>query len=295
MKLLVRVPATSANLGPGFDAFGLALQLYNELELDTEAGPGVAWEGEGADELPTDGEDLISRAMRAAAEEAGRALPPLAMTGRNLIPLERGLGSSSAAAVAGVFAAKALLATQDGSDVDLAEVFDLAARFEGHPDNAAPAVYGGFTIAYGSEGPPLRLEPHASLSPVALIPETVRLPTEEARRALPETVAMSDAIFNASHAAAVAVALTTGDRRLLAEGLADRLHQRARLALVPEVREVFEMIDGLGVPVCVSGAGPTLLAFDDSDAPVPDPGAGWRRVPLAPDLHGVHLVEGGAG
>ena len=295
MKLVVRVPATSANLGPGFDAFGLALSLHNELELDTEAGPGVRWEGEGADELPTDGSDLISRAMRAAADEAGGSLPPVAMTGHNRIPLERGLGSSSAAAVAGVFAAKALLATEAQADVDLAEVFDLAARFEGHPDNAAPAVYGGFTIAYGSEGPPLRLEPHESLAPVVLIPEAVRLPTEEARRALPTEVAMSDAIFNAAHAAAVAVALTGGDRRLLIEGLADRLHQDARLALVPEVRVVFERMRDAGVPVCVSGAGPTLLAFESPDAVVPDPGDGWRAERLPVDLRGVHLADGDAG
>ena len=294
MILTVRVPATSANLGPGFDAFGLALRLFNEVEIDTDVAPGVRWEGEGADELPTDGSDLISRAMSAAASALGRALPPVAMLGRNRIPLERGLGSSSAAAVAGVFAAHALVATDEDIDIDLAEVFALAASFDGHPDNAAPAVYGGFTIASGSDTPPLRLEPHASLAPIALIPEAVRLPTEEARRALPTEVPMADAIFNAAHAAGVAIALTGGDHRLLAESLRDRLHQDARLALVPEVRDVFEQVRDAGVPVCVSGAGPTLLAFDHPDSPVPDVGPGWRREALAVDVGGVHLADGDA-
>jgi homoserine kinase len=139
VRVGVRVPATSANLGAGFDCFGLALDVRNEATVDTEAAPGVSWQGEGADELPTDGSDMVTRAMRAIAERMRILLPAFALRSVNEVPLERGLGSSSAAAVAGVMLASGLLDL--GIHADPYSVFSLAAEIEGHPDNAAAAVY----------------------------------------------------------------------------------------------------------------------------------------------------------
>jgi homoserine kinase len=285
MRITVRVPATSANLGPGFDCFGLALDLCNEIVIDTAAESGVTWEGEGADELPTDGSDMVSRAMQHTLEQQrgfhpDAALPPFALHGVNRIPLERGLGSSSAAAVAGVVAASRLLgdAGWGPDDHDAYTTSAYAAMLEGHWDNAAPAAFGGFTIVADGVR---RFEPHPALSPVALIPGGARVRTDDARRALPADVPRQYAVLNIGYAALVALAITQ-DPSLLLVALHDRLHQDVRLALVPEARELFDDLWKRQVPVCVSGAGPSLLAFETEDLPVPDPGDGWRvlRVPI---------------
>ena len=281
MRVTVRVPATSANLGPGFDCFGLALDLCNEVSFDTGEDPAVSWRGEGADELPTDGTDLINDALRRVAGD--RPLPAFGMSANNRIPLARGLGSSSAAVVAGVAASLALLE----EDPSPGRVFTHAAAIEGHPDNAAPACFGGFTIALPGGGV-RRLDPHPALRPVLLVPELVRLATARARAALPEVVARADAVYNVAHAA-LAVEALTRDPALLADGLQDRLHQDARLELVPIVREVFDAVRAAGVPVCVSGAGPGLLAFPGEDQEVADPGTGWRVMPLAVRPHGFEV------
>ena len=282
MRLTVRVPATSANLGPGFDCFGLALDLCNEVTIDTDAAPGVSWEGEGASELPTDGSDLVSHVMDTVAEATGRALPPIRLGGLNRIPLERGLGSSSAAAVAGAAIALSIL----GEAPTPYAVFGHAARIEGHPDNAAPAVFGGLTIAL-PDGTVHRFDPHPDLHPVALVPNE-RLPTAEARRALSGDVPREDAVFNVAHAA-LAVEALTRDPSLLQVGLQDRLHQDARLALVPTVLEVFRSLGEAGVPVCVSGAGPALLAFPHDPLAAPE---GWRAIEPGIRSEGFELVEG---
>jgi homoserine kinase len=280
MRVTVRVPATSANLGPGFDTFGLALDLCNEVTVDTDATPGVSWEGEGADELSVDGTDLVSTTMASIAASMELPLPPLALRGVNHIPLARGLGSSSAATVAGVVLASRVLDLGiDGGDAF--SVFVQAAQIEGHPDNAAPATFGGLTVAV--DGGVHRLEPHPELRTVVLVP-SVRLDTERARGALPERVPMADAVFNLGHAALLVEALTN-DPSLLQEALRDRLHQEARLDLVPEMADQFDRIRALRVPVCVSGAGPSLLAFPLDGTEIPPealegPG-GWRAIPLA--------------
>ena len=281
MRVTVRVPATSANLGPGFDTFGLALDLCNDVTVDTDAPSGVTWEGEGADELAVDGSDLVSTTMAAIASSMDTPLPSLALHGVNRIPLARGLGSSSAATVAGVVLASRVLDL--GIDRgDAFSVFAEAAGIEGHPDNAAPAVFGGLTIAV--DGAVHRLEPHPALRAVVLVP-SVRLDTASARDALPDRVSMADAVFNLGHAALLVEALTT-DPSLLQEALRDRLHQDARLELVPEMADQFDRIQALRrVPVCVSGAGPSLIAFPLDGAEIPPealegPGE-WRAVPLA--------------
>ena len=289
MRFTVRVPATAANLGPGFDCFGLALELCNEVTVDTEAEPGITWEGEGDDELPIDGSDMISRAMRFARAFTadGSALPPFRLHGLNRIPLQRGLGSSSAATVAGIVAADRLL-DADGLR-DRGTWFELAREMESHPDNAAAAVFGGFTIASGERH--RRMDPHPSLRPVVLIPSDVRLLTADARAALPSSVPFDDAVRQVG-ATAMSVVAFTQEPALLPEALDDRLHQAVRLALVPAARDLFHDLRAASVPVCVSGAGPTLLAFEIEGHEVEDPGEGWRLIRVAPRRIGVEIVEG---
>jgi homoserine kinase len=285
VSLTVRVPATSANVGAGFDCFGLALDLCNDVDFDPEAEPRVTWEGEGAAELPTDGTDAVSIAMALLAREAGRELPPGALHGRNLIPLERGLGSSAAATVGGLVLADALL----GLRLSHVDLLRLAAALEGHPDNAAAALLGGFTVAY-QQGV-LRMDAAPELRPVVLVPEEVRLRTSEARTVLATEVSRADAVYNLQQAALSVVAISSRPE-LLPEALEDRLHQERRLALVPPVRSVFERLRAEGIPVCVSGAGPSLLAFDLAGLPVPDPGPGWRVLRVRVRGRGAALLEG---
>jgi homoserine kinase len=280
----VRVPATSANLGPGFDCFGLALELCNEVVVDEE-GAGIVWEGEGHDELPTDGTDAVSTAAATVALESGTTLPPFALHGRNAIPMPRGLGSSAAATVAGVAIADRLL----GLSLPASEVVRFASALEGHPDNVAAAALGGLTLAY--DGGIVRLDPDPGLRPVVLVPESLRLQTSEARAVLPETVSRADAVFTIGRAAIAVVALTA-DPAMLPEALKDRVHQSYRLRLVPEADEVFRRLRQGGVAVCVSGAGPSLLAFDLPDTPVPEAPPGWRAVRPGVRRTGVEVLEG---
>jgi homoserine kinase len=282
------VPATAANLGPGFDCLALALDLLHEVEIDPEEEPGFSVRGEGSGELPAGPDNLMARSMRYVARLVGRDLPPLAVLCTNRIPLERGLGSSAAAVVAGVALADRLL--EAGLSAD--ELLDAAVNIEGHPDNVAGALRGGLVVAYrsGDEWRAESLAPAPNLSPVILVPVDVRLSTSEARRVLPNQVRLEDAAFNAGRTALTVMALT-GRIDLLGVALQDRLHQPSRLPLVPRVRSVFEDLTERGVPVCVSGAGPSLLAFETPNASVPDPGEGWRVLRVGPRLSGADVVE----
>lgn len=283
MRVTVRVPASSANLGPGFDCFGLALDLCNEMTVDTEAEPGVTWEGEGADEIPTDGSDMVSRAITHTLEQQRQfhpnaELPTFSLRCTNRIPLARGLGSSSAAAVAGVALANALLgeAATSATPEDPYPIFGYAASIEGHPDNAAAAVYGGFTVV--ATGFVHRLDPHPDIDPVVLVPERLRLSTTEARGGLTEEVSRRDAVFNLSHASLAVIAFTQ-DPELLDMALFDRLHEDARLASIPESRDLLhELRQRRQIPSCVSGAGPSLLAFERAGRTVGDLPDGWRAI-----------------
>ena len=282
-RLTARVPATCANLGAGFDAFALALDLCNEITVDTDAEPAVTWIGEGASELATDGSDLATATIRRVASDA-----VFALHGTNRIPLERGLGSSSAAIVAGVALGRAL--SGDPTPENPEEVFRMAAEIEGHPDNVAAAAYGGFTIVV--DGTVVeRFDPHADVRPVVLIPEGSRISTEEARRRLPREVALDDVVYNAAHAGLTSAAIL-GRPNALASALGDRLHERQRLSLVPDVASVFERMRGAGVPVCVAGSGPTLLAFEVGGIRVEHPGDGWRVERLPVRSTGIELVDG---
>jgi homoserine kinase len=284
----VGAPATVANLGPGFDSLALAVDLWNEVEADTDAPPAVTVEGEGAGELPEDASNLVFRAMAWLAREAGGSLPPFALRCRNRIPLERGLGSSAAAVVSGLVLADRLLGT--GLDPD--RLLEVAVDIEGHPDNVAACLRGGTVVAYLSRSGwrAERLTPHPDLRLAVLIPEHERLPTADARRVLPREVPLADAAFNAGRTALAVLALTERPD-LLPEALEDRLHQQRRLPLVPGARAMFEELRAAGVPVCVAGAGPALLAFESDGFLVPDLGPGWRILRLQPAAVGADVRD----
>jgi homoserine kinase len=288
MRLEVRAPATAANLGPGFDALALALDLWNEVEVDTEAAPAVTVTGEGAGELPEDASNVVFRTMTYLAREAGGALPRVAIRCRNRIPLERGLGSSAAAVVSGLLLADRLL----GVRLDPDRLLEVAVDLEGHPDNVAACLRGGLVLAYLSRNGwrAERLEPNGGLRPVVLVPEHERLPTADARRALPREVPLVDAAFNAGRTALAVLALTERPE-LLADALEDRLHQGRRLPLVPSARALFEELRAADIPVCVAGAGPSLLAFEGDGRLVPDLGPGWRTLRLQAASGGADVRE----
>lgn len=291
MRVTVRVPATSANLGPGFDCFGLALDLCNEVTVDTEAEPGVTWEGEGADELSTDGSDMVSRAIAFTVEQQlqlhpNAELPAFSLHGLNRIPLERGLGSSSAAAVAGVAIGRLLV--RAAGDDDPYATFAYAAELEGHPDNAAPATFGGLTVFAPGSGYVHRLEPHRDLDPVVVLPDGLRLATTEARSALSNTVERRDAVFNIGHAALAVVAFTR-EPELLLVALHDRLHEDARTALVPESAALLDDLRHRQIPACLSGAGPSLLAFERDEHTVGELPEGWRAIRPGVRANGVEV------
>ena len=285
MVLVARAPATVANLGPGFDSLAMALDMWNEFEADPGSEPAIEVSGEGAGELPRDASNLVFRAMAYLAREAGGSLPPLALRCTNRIPLERGLGSSATAVVGGLLLADRLL----GTSLDPDRLLEVAVDIEGHPDNVGACLRGGLVIAYLSERGwrAERMDPHPSLRPVLLVPEDERLPTADARRVLPQTVSLTDAAFNAGRAALVVRAMTERPE-LLAPALEDRLHQPRRLPLVPAARAVFEELRHSGIPVCVAGAGPSLLAFE-SDVPVPELGPRWRVLRLQPTAAGADV------
>jgi homoserine kinase len=286
----VRTPATSANLGPGFDALGLALTLYDDVSARvTGSGCTVAVTGEGAGELPDDAGHLVIRAMLATFDELGERPPGLAVECRNRIPQARGLGSSSAAIVAGVQLARALV--RDGHTLlDDAGALRVAARLEGHPDNVAPCLLGGFTIAW-TEGPgarAVRLTTAESVRPTLFVPNE-RGYTATARRALPPAVPHADAAFNAGRSALLVHALTAEPSLLLA-ATEDRLHQGYRAEGMPGTASLVAGLRSVGVAAVVSGAGPTVLAL----TPVPDdfhPGTEWRAEALGVDAAGA-LVKG---
>ena len=288
MRLRVEAPATVANLGPGFDCLGLAVDLVNEVELETDVEPSVTVAGEGAGELAEDATNLIVRSMAYLAQQAGGRLPAFALRCVNRIPLARGLGSSATAVVAGLLLADRLLGAGLGPD----RLLEIATDLEGHADNVAPALGGGVVLAHlTQDGWRAESVPVSSdLQPVLLIPERERISTEDARRVLPREVPRQAATFNAARTALLVLALG-GRVELLAEALQDRLHQAARLRLAPGAQRVFTDLQSSGIPVCVAGSGPTLLAFDDDARPVPDPGPSWRVVRTRIREHGAQVRD----
>jgi homoserine kinase len=287
----VRVPATSANLGPGFDALGLALARHDDvIARVVPTGVHVDVTGEGAGDLPTDDRHLVVRSMRAAFEVLGQQPAGLELRCLNRIPQARGLGSSSAAIVAGVLAARALVADGAARMTD-SRVLELVAEIEGHPDNVAPCLLGGFTIAWtqpdGARA--ARAEPAASVRPVVFVPEERGL-TEVARAALPATVPHADAAFNAGRSALFVHALTQAPE-LLFPATEDRLHQPYRAAGAPASADLVARLRADGVPAVVSGAGPTVLALTREGWTAPEP-PGWLVWPTNVDMAGAVVTVG---
>jgi len=261
----VHVPASTANLGPGFDALGMALGLYNEVEVEL-VGHGLALEitGEGADRLQALGDrNLVARSVTQTLRHFGVSAEGLRIRMLNRIPLSRGLGSSSAAVMGGVAAAAAIAGVKAEPEV----LLDLALPYEGHPDNITPALLGGLTVATLVNGKVrcVKLPVPAGLVAVAVIPE-FHLSTAVARKALPPTVPRADAVFNVGRVALFLAAMQSGRFDLLREAARDRLHQPYRAPLVPGMSDVLEEGDRAGALACfLSGAGPTLLALARED------------------------------
>lgn len=257
-ELRVRVPATSANLGPGFDAFGIALPLLAEFTVRPARAWSVSVEGNGAD-IPSGEDNLFVVAARAAAKALGHALPPQQVTQRSAIPLGRGLGSSAAAVVGGVVAANALA----GEPLAKRALLRLAAEVEGHADNVGAALYGSFTVALPSlDGPLAARFAFPSAWRACLFVPGATLPTAAARAVLPREVARADAVFNLAHASAFVAALLRADGALLSLAMHDRLHQDVRAPLVPALAEIVAAARGAGAfGAALSGAGPSVIAF----------------------------------
>lgn len=293
----VRVPATSANLGPGFDCAGLALDLHDEVAVT--AGDGapevqVLVEGEGAGTVPTDATHLVVRAVHAALDALHEPHPALVLRCTNRIPHGRGLGSSAAAVVAGLLAGRALV--PDGTDrLSDDAVLLLANAFEGHPDNAAACLLGGLTLAWTDAGPlpavhAVRLEPRAELGATVLVPEA-ELATATARGLLPETVPHADAAHTAGRAALLVAALTAVPG-LLMPATEDRLHQGYRASAMPGTDALVQALRGAGRAAVVSGAGPSVLLLHEGPAVAVEPPPGWRSMALAIARDGAQVVTG---
>ena len=256
----VRVPATTANLGPGFDCLGLALNLWNDVRFTLEGdGVVVAVRGEGSEVLPRDATNLVARSFLRLCKEAGEAAPAgLRIACEVRIPLSSGLGSSSSAIVAGVLGANTLL----GRPFDRGRLLELAADIEGHPDNVAAAMLGGLTIVVRNGD---RLLTKKILVPevhVALAVPRLDFSTRAARDGLPTVVSMKDAVFNLGRTPLVVEALRTGDYELLSQVMDDRLHQASRLKSIPGAPEAWLAAQHAGAAaVAVSGSGPSLIAF----------------------------------
>lgn len=261
-RVVVEVPATSANLGPGFDCFGLALDWRDRVEVEVlEHGVSVQVTGEGSATLPTDETHLVLACVRAGLADLGATAPGLAVRGHNTIPHGRGLGSSSAAIVAGLYAAAVLA----GEQPELGWLLRLASRIEGHPDNVAAAIYGGFVLAYGSNGSVsvAAVPVHPAIQAGVIVPE-VAVATTAARDLLPVVVPHADAAAAAGRAGLLVHALTR-DPDLLLAGTCDWLHQHYREPVMPGSLALMRRLRQEGYAAVISGAGPSVLVLGTAD------------------------------
>lgn len=280
----ITVPATSANLGSGFDSVGVALSLYNKVNM--KLSDRIEILSPEASGIPADASNLVYASAKSVFDLCGRPLPGLEIAEYPVIPMASGLGSSSACVIAGILGANALL----GEPLGTQEMLDLAVSMEGHPDNAAPALLGGFVSAAVDERGHVwhaKLPVSEKLCFCALIPD-FPLHTQKARSVLPESVTLKDAVFNISRAALLAASIASGKTENLGLATEDSLHQHARLELMPGGRQAADMARQCGaLGVYVSGAGPTIIALTDSgetgarigqalSAKFPD----WRALPL---------------
>jgi homoserine kinase len=291
----VRVPATSANLGPGFDSLGLALTLHDTVSARaTDAGVDIQVTGMGADTAGAGERHLVIRAMRAAFDVIGAQPGGIAISCRNGVPHGFGLGSSAAAIVAGLLTARALAGADGRAALADSALLGLATQLEGHPDNVAACLAGGLTIAWQSPGGMAlaRLEPLADLTPVVCLPDAP-LATEVARQVLPAEVPHADAAANSARAALLVTALTSRPDLLL-PGTEDFLHQRYRSASMPATAALVARLRGAGIAAAVSGAGPAVLALPADPAAAAGvgqlAGAAWQVSPLQVDREGARVL-----
>ncbi|MCU1506768.1 MAG: homoserine kinase [Microbacteriaceae bacterium] len=298
-SVTVKVPATTANLGPGFDTLGLALSLYDELTVSERDEPGATVEviGVGAGEVPTDETNLVVRAIAHTFAAYGQPLPGLNLVAQNSIPHGRGLGSSGAAIVSGIMAAKGLL---DGIvEIDSNGLLALATELEGHPDNVAPALFGGLTIAWTTDAGPQhkKLIVHRGVSPLIAVPEGT-MSTELARSLRPLSVPHEDAIFNVSRSALLIAALIQSPELLLA-ATEDRLHQSYRASAMPETDSLITELRDEGLAAVISGAGPSILVLCSDPAQrliaaetvARHRGTPWQSLLLAVDFKGATVIS----
>lgn len=278
MKVHVSVPATTANLGPGFDALGLALDLWNETDFSLREDGLVQLSvyGEGMDVLPLDAGNMVARAALQLFELAGEPCPGLQIDCLNRVPLGSGMGSSSAALLTGLLGANNLLGSPMSDEV----ILDLAIETEGHPDNVAPAMLGGLVVSMVKEDRAFSVrlpaeDDYEHLFVTIALPDFY-FPTDQARAILPEVVSWEDAVFNISRAILVTEALRTGNLDLLGRAMKDSLHQPYRMTQIPGSIEALEAAKVSGAAaVALSGAGPSLIAFTSGAAP--EIGAGMKQ------------------
>jgi homoserine kinase len=285
-RVVVRVPATVANLGPGFDCLGLALDWHNEVTVERADVLEITAVGAGADQIPRDATNLVARgAARAMGDE------PVRIHQRMAIPYGRGFGSSAAAIVAGLVAGVALT---DGRTVER-DLLDAAVTFEGHADNVGPCLLGGFTVA--AAGTVVRVDVAADVRVLTCVAPT-SFGTREARAAVPEQVARGDAVLNLARASMLTAALTAARVDLLLAATDDRIHQPARLALMPESKAVLDALRAGGIAAFLSGAGPSVSAI----VPAPEADAallvaratvpeGWTADVHPIDVSGARVVD----
>jgi len=256
----VRIPASTSNLGPGFDALSIALQIYLDVRVDPGEGKHrVRASGVDSDKMSAGEENLILKVLERVAERRHRPIDPLTLVVGNSVPLARGLGSSAAAILAGISCYE--VATGERLTID--EIFDYAWEFEPHPDNVAAALFGGLTVSATSESSRavfLKLDVPAGVLPVLVIPD-FELATAQARRVLPDSYSRTDAVFNIQRAALIVGALAKGEWRLLSEAMKDRVHQPYRSPMVPGLEQVLALRGEGLYGVALSGAGPTILAL----------------------------------
>ncbi|MFM2321022.1 MAG: hypothetical protein RL612_169 [Actinomycetota bacterium] len=296
-KVSVRVPATSANLGPGFDTLGMALAYYDELEVEAVAENNVIVEvhGEGAGEVPADENNLVVKCIQHTFNHFGQKMPGLRIKAHNIIPHGRGMGSSGAAVVSGIIAAKGLL--EGIVKMSNSDLLELATELEGHPDNVAPALFGGLNIAWEDESGPhnKKLFVHRGVSPLELVPSHT-MSTAKARSLQPESVPHEDAVFNVSRSALLVAALTQSPELLLA-ATEDRLHQDYRAEAMPETNALVQLMRENGHAAVVSGAGPSVLVLASDPAErlaaaklAAEKYPQWRALLLAVDFKGATVV-----
>jgi homoserine kinase len=301
-KITVRIPATSANLGPGFDTFGLALSFYDEYSVEPITdGLEVEATGEGADEVSRDHNNLIYRSMKLVFDHFEEPMPGLRLSCTNRIPHGRGMGSSGAAVAGGVMLAAELL--RDRHEITDQKLLEFATAMEGHPDNVAPALFGGLTIAWKDENGPhhKKLIVHRGVSPLVFVAPN-QMSTKLARSLQPESVPHDDAVFNLSRSSLLVAALIQSPELLLS-ATEDRLHQNYRATAMPETARLINTLRANGHPAVVSGAGPSVLVLEadpskrsaavalaSQDFPQ------WQPLLLAVDFKGASVeVQSGSG